>query len=126
LLRESIRTGDVAAPVAAGSLLGPVGGLAAIAVAAALYLAQRSPCHRPVLMDRFDLERSVAGGGKAISDRSVIAAIESRRIGQRTGGSGQDERTPSGAEAVPLRETLPWRASLAMATLAVLMTGLFV
>ncbi len=121
LARDRIVQRDLAAAVAAGSLLGPLGGTAAIGLAAAIYLMQRATGLQPALRDR--LIPSLAGPAAAAdaSHLSILAILE-RRGSRKT--AADHFSIPAGASAGIA--ALPWRASLAVATLAVLMTGMFV
>jgi hypothetical protein len=124
MLRDRVSIRDVAAVAAAGALLGPSGGLAAVAIAAAIHLSQRLPGRRPELTDwllsgvTLNRERPLPEG------RSILMMIESRRLHESPRAQAVDgpatERAPARAE------TLPWRTSLAVAMLALLLTGAFV
>ena len=121
LAMDRIALRHIAAPVAAGSLLGPLGGLAAIAIAAAIYIVQQSPGIQPAITDRFVPRFADAERGPKASCRSVLAIAENRRLG-KTPREYQDD-----ASVIPAGiELLPWRTSLAVATLAVLMTDMFI
>jgi hypothetical protein len=121
LAMNRIALRDIAAPVAAGSLLGPLGGLAAIAIAAAIYIVQRSPGIQPADTERLAPRFADMGTGPRASCRSVLAMMENRRL-RKTPREFRYDATviPAGIEQ------LPWRTSLAVATLAVLMTDMFV
>ena len=118
--RTSLR--DIAAPVAAGSLLGPLGGLAAIAIAATIYIVQRSPGRQPATMDRLIPRFADPGTGFKPIGRSVLSILENRRLGKPLWRC-QDNRDSGTAAGI---EVVPWRTSLAVATLAVLMTDMFI
>ncbi len=127
--RDKAALRDIAAPVAAGSLLGPLGGLVAIAIAAAIYIVQRSPGRQPAMMDRPFPRFADSGSGFRTGGNSIMAIIENRRLRRNPGRSGDstagtDRNTDTVRQAGI--EMLPWRTSLAVATLAVLMTGMFI
>ena len=121
LAMDRIALRDIAAPVAAGSLLGPLGGLAAIAIAAAIYIVQQSPGIQPAITDRLVPRFVDAGTGPRASCRSVLTILENRRL-RKTPREDQDD-----ASVIPAGiELLSWRTSLAVATLAVMMTDMFI
>ncbi len=130
LASDRVAMRDVAAPVAAGSLLGPLGGLAAISIAAAIHIVQRSPGIQPAVMDRIAPRFAERGTWPKVSCRSVLAVLENSRLrgtprecrdGDSDGAAGHDC-----ADAHAVIDMLPWRTSLAIATLAVLMTDMFI
>ena len=120
---------DIVSTVAAGSLLGPLGGLAAVAIATMIYIVQRSPGRQPVPMDRFVPRFADSGAVLKPFGRSVLAMIENRRL-RRDPGKSRDSAAVTDRDTDALRqagiEMMPWRTSLAVATLAVMMTGLFI
>ena len=121
LAMDRIALRDIAAPVAAGSLLGPLGGLAAISIAAVIYIVQKSPGAQPAMTDRlipgFTRPDTVPGA----SCCSILSILESKRLRKIT----MEDRDDSAGTASGI-ELLPWRTSLAVATLAVLMTDMFI
>ncbi len=119
LAKDRIALRDIAAPVAAGSLLGPFGGLAAIAIAAVIYIVQRSAGRQPMVSDRL-IPRFASGMWTDPAGRSVLAILENRRLRKAPRRNEDDRGITSGAD------TLPWRTSLAVATLAILMTDMFI
>ena len=120
LARDGVALRDIAAPVAAGSLLGPFGGLAAIAIAAVIYTIQRATGIQPADADMLAPRFRDPGPVGWSSCRSVLAILENRRLRKAP-------RTQlAGAAPSLAADTLPWRTSLAVAVLAVLMTGMFV
>lgn len=121
LAMEKIALRDIAAPVAVGSLLGPLGGLAAIAIAATIYIVQQSPGIQPATTDRLVPWFTGPGTEPKGSCRSILAVLENRRLRK----TPRDDRDDS-AESPAAIEVLPWKTSLAVATLAVLMTGIFI
>lgn len=129
LASDRVALRDIAAPVAAGSLLGPLGGLAAIAIAAAIHMVQRAPGIQPAVMDRIAPRFAAYGAWPRSSSRSVLAVLENRRLAA-TPEEHRDDRSSGGGPdvaAVPAAvEMLHWRTSLAVATLAVLMTDMFI
>ncbi len=121
LAMDRIALRDIAAPVAAGSLLGPLGGLAAIAIAAAIYIVQQSPGIQPAITDRIAPRFADADARPGSPCRSVLAMMENRRLRKTPREYRDDAATlPAGIEL------LPWKTSLAVATLAVLMTDMFI
>jgi hypothetical protein len=130
LASDRVALRDVAAPVAAGSLLGPLGGLAAIAIAAAIHIVHRSTGVQPAVMDRIAPRFSDHGAWPMASCSSVLAVLENRKLrgipreyrDARLADAGEND----GAAAPAFIETLPWTTSLAVATLAVLMTDMFI
>ena len=118
--RTSLR--DIAAPVAAGSLLGPIGGLAAITIAAAIYIVQRSPGRQPAMMDRLVPRFANPGAGLKPICHPILSILENRRLGNphRSNQNISNAGIPAGIEM------LPWRTSLAVATLAMLLTDMFI
>ena len=121
LAMDKVDLRDIAAPVAAGSLLGPLGGLAAIAIAAVIYIVQKSPGAQPAILDRLIPRFAAPDIGTSESCRSILAIQERRRFGKVH--REESACTPERQTAI---ESLPWRTSLAVATLAVLMTGIFI
>lgn len=121
LAMDRIALRDIAAPVAAGSLLGPLGGLAAIAIAAAIYIVQQSPGIQPVITDRLVSRFADAGAEPRVSSHSVLAIVENRRLRK----APREYRDDAGVIPAGI-ELLPWKTSLALATLAVLMTDMFI
>ncbi len=111
---------SIAAPVAAGSLLGPLGGLAAIAIAAVIYIMQRAVGRQPIVQDRLVPKFSPSGAGTTSASHSILAIIENRRLRKTAPAIEDKDRV-----AVTI-DMLPWRTSLAVATLAVLMTDMFI
>lgn len=111
-----------AAAIAAGSVLGPAGAAATLGITAALHLlgrlAGRGSDHFP---DRFELgvpDIETAGGG------SLLAMIERGRfVSGRVSDQGSSPARPAAAAA---GGTIPLRLTLALATLAALMTEAFV
>ncbi len=120
LARDRIALRDIAAPVAAGSLLGPFGGLAAIAIAAVIYIIQRSAGRQPMVSDRLTPRFVPSGTWTNPAGRSVLAILENRRLRKNPRCNQDDCGITAGIDM------LPWRTSLAVATLAVLMTDMFV
>jgi len=120
LAKDRIELRDIAAPVAAGSLLGPLGGLAAIAIAAAIYIMQRATGRQPVVSDRLMPMFTHTGSATSPASYSILAILENRRLGKDPFIS-QDE-----SGIIPQIDMLPWRTSLAVATLAVMMTDMFI
>lgn len=128
--RNRVALRDIAAPVAVGSLLGPIGGLAAIAIAAAIYIVQRSPGRQPAMMDRLVPRFAGSDAGCNPTGRSILALIENRRLRKPPRRNQDDSAAEPGGDAdarIPAGiEMLLWRTSLAVATLAVLMTDMFI
>jgi hypothetical protein len=120
LAMDRIALRDVAAPVAAGSLLGPLGGPAAIAIAAVIYVLQRSAGRQPVVSDRFIPIHADTGLSAKPYGNSILAILENRRF-RKNPFNAMNEGV-----MIPQLDMLPWRASLAVATLAVMMTDLFI
>lgn len=120
LAKDRIALRDIAAPVAAGSLLGPLGGLAAIAIAAVIYIIQRAVGRQPIVQDRLVPKFSPSGAGTTPASRSILAIIENRRL-RKAAPAIEDEN-----RVTATIDMLPWRTSLAVATLAVLMTDMFI
>lgn len=121
-LRGMIGRRVTAASIAAGSVLGPIGAAVALGIAAALHLLARLVEAGGVpFADRFEIdipEDEPRIGG------SVLTMIERGRL---PGGSGRAPATVGGAGApVPRLPAVPLRVSLAVAVLAMLMTGAFV
>jgi hypothetical protein len=123
LAKEKITLRDAAGPAAAGSLLGPIGGLAAIAIAAVIYAIDRSTGPKPAPGDMLAPLPPAGSAGPAPKGSSVLAILESRRIRNRGSLPGDD---PAAAPVPRAAGLIPWSTSLALATLAVLMTDLFV
>jgi len=121
LAMDRIALKDIAAPVAAGSLLGPLGGLAAIAIAAIIYIVHQSPGVQPKMTDRLVPKFTGPDTGQRKSCRSILTILESNRL-RKIPMEDRDDivETDSGIEL------LSWRTSLAVATLAVLMTDMFI
>ena len=150
IVRSSLSSGsrvsarDVAAVAAVGAILGPLGGLAAMAVAAAIYAAHRLPGRQPALTDWLAPRFAMRSGRAFLPGKSILALIENRRLRGHLGGpdeGGPDECGPgecgpedgdsiSGSGSSPGRsprvESLPWKTSLAVAMLAMLLTGVFI
>jgi len=130
LASDRVAVRDVAAPVAAGSLLGPLGGLAAIAIAAAIHIVQRSPGIHPAVMDRIAPRFADHAAWPKASCRSVLAVLENRRLGgtprDHQDGSSAGAGGHDGAAVNAVIDMMSWRTSLAMATMAVLMTDMFI
>lgn len=120
LAKDSVELRDIAAPVAAGSLLGPLGGLAAIAIAAVIYIMQRSTGRQPVVPDRLIPRFEHTGTSMKPASYSIMAILENRRLRKDPYGA-RDE-----GGIIPQVDMLPWRTSLAVATLAVMMTDMFI
>jgi hypothetical protein len=119
---------DITAAVAAGSLLGPLGGLIAVAIASVICIVQRSPGQESPLMDRFASRFRESAGPFIPQGRSILAIVENRRLrkgcGMRARGASAALESEAGDRSDI--ETIPWRTSLAVATLAMLMTGIFI
>ena len=130
VVRDRVAFRDIAAPVAAGSLLGPFGGLAAIVIAAAIYIVQRSTGRQPAIMDIVVPRFTDSGVAFRPCSRYALTLIETRRLRKTRRRDQDDSAAKLGGDAdsrIPAGiEMLPWRTSLAVATLAVLMTGLFI
>jgi hypothetical protein len=130
ITRDRSQLREIAAPVATGSLLGPLGGLIAIAIATVLYLMQRSRGCRSMVTDIFPRPISVPREESLSPRSSVLTLIENRRLGRKTdrdrGASCLTEDRYVAEESDTSVESNSWRISLAVATLAVLMTGVFV
>ena len=120
LAKDRIALRDIAAPVAAGSLLGPLGGLAAIAIAAVIYFIQRAAGRQPAVQDRLVPKFARSATGTIPTSRSILAILENRRL-KKPAPAIQDEGPITASIDI-----LPWRTSLAVATLAVLMTDMFI
>ena len=128
--RDRATLRDIAAPVAAGSLLGLLGGLAAIVIAAAICIVQRSTGRQPAIMDILVPRLADSGAAFRPGGCSTLTLIETRRL-RKTPRRDQDDSTAKPGGNADTRipagiEILPWRTSLAVATLAVLMTDLFI
>jgi hypothetical protein len=122
LAKDRVALRDIAGPVAAGSLLGPLGGLAAIAIAAVIYILQRSTGLQPAMSDRLVPRFADISPGYMPAGRSVLAILENRRLKNRH----RFLRAEDGSGVPETVYLLPWRTSLAVAVLAVLMTDMFV
>lgn len=120
LAKDRIELRDIAAPVAAGSLLGPLGGLAAIAIAAVIYIMQRSTGRQPIVSDRLIPRFAHAGTTTRPASYSILAILENRRLREGPFISQYEDGI------IPQIDMLPWRTSLAVATLAVMMTDMFI
>ena len=128
--RDRAKLRDIAAPMAVGALLGALGGLIAIAIAAAIYVVQRSPGRQPAMIDRLVPRYANSCARFSPSGRSALSLIENRRLRITARRDQDDNAAEPGGDAdarIPTGiEILPWRTSLAVATLAVLMTGMFI
>lgn len=124
MLADSVSIRDVAAVAAAGALLGPAGGLAAIAITAVIYLSQKLPGRRPELADWLQLRMTLSRNRTVPAGRSILTMIENRRL--RDDPGVRADYGPAAEKAGARVESLPWRTSLAVAMLALLLTGVFV
>ncbi len=117
---------DIVAPAAAGALLGPLGGPAVLLLAAVIHIVRLSPGRQPVTADLFAVPGFPSVAPNEPRDPSLLEILENRRsVEERSprGNSGGMERNDPSPDAA---ETAPWRTSLAVATLAALMTGIFI
>ena len=129
VVRGRATSADITATVATGSLLGMLGGLTAVSIAAVICIVQRSTGRQPATIDRFAHHLADSSSMFEPGSRSILSMIEKRRLWRGPGRSGDcNAGTDCDTDAVRQAgiEMIPWRTSLAVATLAVLMTGIFI
>ena len=121
-LYRRIGSNETAAMIAVGSVLGPLGAAAALGITAALHMLGRlAGAGCGLFPDRFAI--GMPAGDPSIGG-SVLAAIERSRLSRVTVSTS---RAACGAAAEgPPPQAIPMRVTLAVATLAVLMTEAFI
>ena len=120
-VNRRIAGNETAAMIAVGSVLGPLGSVAALGITAALHVLGRiAGADGGLFPDRFAI--GIPAGDPSIGG-SILAAIERSRLSR---ASTSARRASCGPTVTPPPQAIPLRVPLAVATLAVLMTEAFI